>query len=98
MTAAHRSGRDLYEVSSTELDVLVESAVQIEGCHGARLTGAGFGGCTVSLVDVGSAERFAEELSSAYRTATGQAPEVWICSAGDGATVTRLGALATSRG
>jgi galactokinase len=98
MTAAHRSGRDLYEVSSTELDVLVESAVQIEGCHGARLTGAGFGGCTVSLVDVGSAERFAEELSSAYRKATGQSPEVWICSAGDGATVTRLGALATSRG
>jgi galactokinase len=98
MTAAHRSGRDLYEVSCAELDVLVESAVRIEGCYGARLTGAGFGGCTVSLVDADRAERFAGELSRAYRQATRQTPEVWICSAADGATVTSFGAPATSRG
>jgi len=98
MTAAHRSGRDLYEVSCAELDVLVESAVRIEGCYGARLTGAGFGGCTVSLVDADGAERFAGELSRAYRQATRRTPEVWTCSAADGASVTSFGAPATSRG
>jgi len=98
MTAAHRSGRDLYEVSSPELDVLVESAVRIEGCYGARLTGAGFGGCTVSLVDAGRAERFARELSRAYREATRRTPHVWICAAADGASVTSLAAPAAPRG
>jgi galactokinase len=90
MTAAHRSGRDLYEVSCRELDVLVESAVRIDGCYGARLTGAGFGGCTVSLVDVGCADRFSTELSRAYLAETGRTPEIWICAAEDGASVTRL--------
>ena len=98
MTAAHRSGRDLYEVSCHELDVLVESAVRIEGCYGARLTGAGFGGCTVSLVDSGCAERFSAELSRVYLEATGRTPEIWICAAENGASVTRLGALPASRG
>jgi galactokinase len=98
MTAAHRSGRDLYEVSCRELDVLVESAVRIQGCYGARLTGAGFGGCTVSLVDVGCADRFSAELSRAYLRETGRTPEIWICAAEDGASVTRLGALPASPG
>ena len=87
MTAAHRSGRDLYEVSCDELDVLVDAAVGIEGCYGARLTGAGFGGCTVSLVAASRAERFATELSRAYRQATGVIPGVWICEAAEGAEV-----------
>jgi galactokinase len=98
MTAAHRSGRELYEVSCHELDVLVESAVRIEGCYGARLTGAGFGGCTVSLVDIGCTERFSAELSRAYLEGTGRMPEIWICSAEDGASVTRLEALPAPRG
>jgi galactokinase len=98
MTAAHRSGGELYEVSCAELDVLVESAVQIEGCYGARLTGAGFGGCTVSLVDVASTERFSAELTRRYREATGRTLDVWICSAADGASVTRLEALPAARG
>ena len=87
MTAAHRSGRDLYEVSCDELDVLVDAAVGLEGCYGARLTGAGFGGCTVSLVAASRAERFATELSRAYRQATGVIPGVWICEAAEGAEV-----------
>ncbi len=87
MTAAHRSGRDLYEVSCDELDVLVDAAVGLEGCYGARLTGAGFGGCTVSLVAASRAERFATELSRAYREATGVIPGVWICEAAKGAEV-----------
>ena len=87
MTAAHRSARDLFEVSCDELDVLVDAAVGLEGCYGARLTGAGFGGCTVSLVAASRAERFATELSRAYRQATGVIPGVWICEAADGAEV-----------
>jgi galactokinase len=87
MTAAHRSGRDLYEVSCYELDVLVEAAVGLEGCYGARLTGAGFGGCTVSLVAALRAERFAAELERAYHNATGVIPDVWICEAAEGAAV-----------
>jgi galactokinase len=87
MTAAHRSGRDLYEVSCYELDVLVDAAVSLEGCYGARLTGAGFGGCTVSLVATARAERFAAELERAYRQATGVVPDVWICEAAGGAEV-----------
>ena len=90
MTAAHRSGRDLYEVSCEELDVLVDAAVAIEGCYGSRLTGAGFGGCTVSLVDAERAEPFAAELSRRYREATGTSPDVWTCRADDGAEVMPL--------
>ena len=88
MTEAHWSGRDLYEVSSRELDVLVEAAVADADCYGARLTGAGFGGCTVSLVRAAGAERFAAELTRAYREATDTSPAIWISSAGPGAEVT----------
>jgi galactokinase len=87
MTTAHRSGRDLYEVSCYELDVLVDAALSLEGCYGARLTGAGFGGCTVSLVATARGARFARELERAYRQATGVTPEVWICEADEGAEV-----------
>jgi galactokinase len=97
MTAAHRSGRDLYDVSCYELDVLVESAVKIDGCFGARLTGAGFGGCTVSLVEAAGAARFAAELSRVYREATATTPEIWICAADQGAEVMPLATGATSR-
>jgi galactokinase len=96
MTAAHRSGRDLYDVSCYELDVLVESAVRIDGCYGARLTGAGFGGCTVSLVEAGGAARFAAELTRAYRAATAATPEIWICTADQGAEIMPLAAGAAS--
>jgi galactokinase len=85
MTDAHRSGRDLYEVSCYELDVLVDAAVRLEGCYGSRLTGAGFGGCTVSLVAEPLAGRFAMDLGRAYRQVTGADPDVWICEAADGA-------------
>ncbi len=87
MTEAHVSGRDLYEVSCPELDRLVEDAVALEGCHGARLTGAGFGGCTVSLVDVEAAEEFRVRLAASYEAATGITPASWTCRAADGAEV-----------
>ena len=88
MIAAHQSGRYLYEVSCDELDLLVDTAVTLEGCYGARLTGAGFGGCTVSLVAASAAERFVAALGDAYRAATGITPELWLCSAAEGAGVT----------
>jgi len=87
MTAAHRSGRELYEVSCRELDVLVEAAVAMPGCYGARLTGAGFGGCTVNLVRAEAAQRFGADLARAYREAIGAPATIWISSAGAGAEV-----------
>jgi hypothetical protein len=71
----------------TRVEDPVDAAVGLEGCYGARLTGAGFGGCTVSLVAASRAERFATELSRAYRQATGVIPGVWICEAAEGAEV-----------
>jgi len=87
ITSAHHSARDLYEVSCRELDALVESALAIDGCYGSRLTGAGFGGCTVSLVAASTAERFAIELARVYRAATGHEARIWRCTPDDGVEV-----------
>ncbi len=62
MFATHASLRDLYEVSVPEIDLLVEIAKSLPGCFGARITGGGFGGCTVNLVSKEQAESFAKEL------------------------------------
>lgn len=62
MNESHRSLRDEYEVSSPALDTLVKASLSFEGCYGARLTGAGFGGCTVQLLETGAEEAFAEYL------------------------------------
>ena len=78
MTAAHGSLRRLYEVSVPELDALVEAAIQVEGCYGSRLTGAGFGGCSVAILDPAAIESFSEEVPRRYREATGRDTEVMI--------------------
>jgi len=67
MAESHRSLRDDYEVSCPELDVLVELALALPCCHGARLTGAGFGGSTVNLVEAGAIEPFAQAMMTGYR-------------------------------
>jgi galactokinase len=67
MAESHRSLRDDYEVSCPELDVLVELALALPCCHGARLTGAGFGGSTVNLVEAGAIEAFAQAMMTGYR-------------------------------
>jgi len=90
MTASHYSLRDLYEVSSLELDALVEIAGGIVGCYGSRLTGAGFGGCTVSLVEKERAESFSRALGKAYLSRTGKQARVFICQASRGAWVDKL--------
>jgi galactokinase len=70
MVESHESLRDLYEVSCPELDVLVELSCAQQGCHGARLTGAGFGGCAIALVDADRVQAFAAAVASGYAAAT----------------------------
>jgi galactokinase len=87
MVEGHNSLRDLYGVSTPELNALVEVARWLPGCYGSRLTGAGFGGCTVSLVDAAHAERFAVDLKRGYWNATSYMAEVYICSASPGVRI-----------
>ncbi len=70
LTESHRSLREDYEVTGTELDALVDAAVQAPGCAGARMTGAGFGGCAIALVENRHSGEFEAEVSDAYRNAT----------------------------
>lgn len=85
MAASHRSLRDDYEVSCSELDAMVDLAVQVEGVYGARMTGGGFGGCTINLVEADSVARFKRTVAPGYEQATGLAPEIFVCSTTDGA-------------
>jgi galactokinase len=85
MRESHNSLRDLYEVSCSELDTMVEAAQSLPGFCGGRMTGGGFGGCTVNLVRQEHAESFAKQIAKRYRQATGIDPQVYLCSAEDGA-------------
>jgi galactokinase len=80
--------RDDYEVSCPELDLMVELARGVEGTWGSRMTGAGFGGCTVNLVSLGFVDLFREEVSRGYQKRTGIAPEIYASSVEGG--VSRL--------
>jgi galactokinase len=86
MIEGHRSLRDDYEVSAAELDVLVEAAVEVPGCHGARLTGAGFGGCIVALVDEGAVDALRDHLSEVYAARFDKHPDVYVTYPADGVT------------
>jgi galactokinase len=85
MYASHASLRDDYEVSCPELDLMVELARGLAGVHGSRMTGGGFGGCTVSLVDAAEAAHFAEAVGPAYEKETGLKPMIFSCFSGPGA-------------
>jgi galactokinase len=85
---SHESLRDLYGVSSPELDALVEIATGTPGVVAARMTGAGFGGCTVNLVERGAVERLTERVRSWYPARTGMNPRVYAVEAVDGAGYT----------
>ena len=89
MNQCHASLRDLYEVSSPELNVMASIAQSLEGCYGARLTGAGFGGCTVNLVAHERAETFSELLAKGYEAETGYPPEIYITRASNGAELVK---------
>jgi galactokinase len=84
MNASHASMRDDYNVSIPEMDALVASAQRVSGCYGSRLTGAGFGGCTVSLVENGAVEHFRHEVAAAYLAATGRSASIYVTHAADG--------------
>ncbi|MBO6147763.1 MAG: galactokinase [Lachnospiraceae bacterium] len=85
MKESHVSLRDDYEVSCRELDILAEEAWKLPGVIGSRMTGGGFGGCTVSIVEDREVEAFKEKLSHAYSEKTGLTPEFYIADAADGA-------------
>jgi galactokinase len=85
MRQSHLSLRDDYEVSCEELDVMVEIAEKLPGCYGARMTGGGFGGCTVNLVEAAAVAAFTEELAARYEQATDRKPQIYVCAAADGA-------------
>ncbi len=84
MRQSHESLRDLYEVTGPELDALAEAAWQTEGVVGARMTGAGFGGCTVNLVNENQLEHFMEAVGRQYRQATGICPTFYVSDSADG--------------
>jgi len=84
MAGSHRSLRDDYEVSCRELDIMVDLANAQPGIVGARMTGGGFGGCTVNLVPVTSAESFRRSMVEEYEKSTGIRPDVYVLSSADG--------------
>jgi galactokinase len=86
MQQSHCSLRDLYEVSCRELDVMAEIAQSLKGYCGGRMTGGGFGGCTVNIVKAPDAEGFAAQISERYQAAIGIKPDVYVCSAANGAS------------
>ncbi|HET9824472.1 MAG TPA: galactokinase [Chitinophagaceae bacterium] len=84
MYASHQSLKDLYEVSGIELDTIVDFCKSYEHCVGARMTGAGFGGCAIALVKTDKVNDFAEKLSSYYKSKIGYDPTVFASAIGDG--------------
>ncbi len=84
MNASHVSLRDDYEVSCEEVDVLVEEAWKIEGVIGARITGAGFGGCMVSIVKDEAVQAFQEKVGAAYQQRVGKTADFYVVEIGDG--------------
>jgi galactokinase len=84
MNGSHDSLRDLYEVTGAELDAMVEAARQVPGVLGSRMTGAGFGGCTVSLVHEDNVETFKDEVGRKYNEATGLTADFYVCTIGNG--------------
>src|ERR1051326_8222499 len=86
MAESHRSLREDFEVSCRELDIMVDLANQAEGLIGARMTGGGFGGCTVNLVEEDSVAAFREQVAREYEKQTGKKPEIYATRAANGAS------------
>jgi galactokinase len=84
MAESHVSMRDDFEISCPEVDIMVDIAAKIPGVFGSRMTGGGFGGCTISLVEAGAVEAFNARLAREYREATKLDPTIFTCSPGAG--------------
>ena len=87
MNESHRSLRDDYEVSCKEIDILVDLAWETEGVIGSRITGGGFGGCTVSIVKNDAVDRFIKNIGEQYLAKVGHEAEFYVVDIGDGARV-----------
>jgi galactokinase len=85
MVQSHLSLRDDYEVSRLELDWIVEIALNHNACFGARMTGAGFGGCAVALVNADQVESFVSTVTVEYHKRSGLQPNLYVCSPAAGA-------------
>lgn len=90
MVESHRSLRDDYEVSCSELDAIVAAALKQPGCHGARMTGAGFGGCAVALVDETRVDAFVVHAAEAYRNGAAIDASIYIVRPSDGAQIVEI--------
>jgi len=90
MYSSHTSMRNLYEISTPELDTLVDLTRRLPGCLGARLTGAGFGGCTVNLVDDSCVVDFIDGLEAGYKLETGRQAQVYLCRASQGVSIQEI--------
>jgi galactokinase len=93
MLAGHASERDDFECSCEEVDFLVDTATALPGCFGARLTGGGFGGCTVNLVERTHVDAFSTALKAAYNKQFNIAAETYTCDAVDGAMLRNMNVL-----
>jgi galactokinase len=94
MAESHQSLRDLFEVSCAELDLMVELANRAPGVFGARMTGGGFGGATINLVEESRAAAFAESVATGYQKETGIVPTIYICMPADGASLVESAEMA----
>ena len=90
MIESHASLRDDYEVSSNALNAMVDSANAQAACFGARMTGAGFGGCAVAVVESGAADSFSRTVAADYEKQTGHTPALYVCRASSGAEVVEV--------
>lgn len=93
MAESHRSLRDDYEVSCPELDLIVDLAAKQPGVYGARMTGGGFGGCTVNIVDRAATAEFKQQITEQYSAATGRHPDVFVCDTSEGVERVPLDAI-----
>ena len=90
MAESHRSMRDDYEISCRELDIMVSLAQQHPGVYGSRMTGGGFGGCTINLVAAEHTAAFQSHIAREYQNATGLRPDIYVCEASQGAETVAL--------
>jgi galactokinase len=87
MADSHISLRDDYQVSCPELDILVDLALPMPTCHGTRMTGGGFGGSTVNLVETAAVAEFSKAMASGYQQRSGRAAEIHVFEPSAGAHV-----------
>ena len=87
LSAAHAGARDDYDVSCPEVETLIRAALEVEGVVGARLTGAGWGGCIVALTAEDAVEAFSRHVRASYLRECGRDPLLFACQAGTGAGI-----------